>query len=511
MNRYLLALIALLLLKGAALIWVIFHAGIGLGPDEAQYWTWSQQLAVGYYSKPPGIAWEIWAGTSLFGNTELGVRAGALMIGFLLPLSVYALARACRLAERTSFWAALSMGLCPLGVLSSFLAITDGGMVLCWTLTCIAIAQALEEKRPLPFSIIGLLIALGALFKWPIYLLWIALLVIVPKKCLTLKYVGGILLSLLGLVPSLIWNYQQDWPTFRHVSATVWNPQSIEIGTTGLMQGNLADFLGAQALLLSPILFVLLIMALIALWRRKEEAPALRFCALLCGGLVSLFLVVSLFKKMQGNWVDFAYPSGLVVLAWYACEYRPKAQAWLVGGLILSVILITAVFSIPTVQSKSFFGKSSIPYRMSPFRHNVGWQRLEWELKDVGYQPNKHFLAADKYQTTSILSFYSPGQQRAYFLNLLGLRKNQYSYWPGLKQEIKKTGYFVVVENSPPQESAWKKVQERYQELLRQEFKMVHFLGTRPLFYSDGQPVKVSWIFEVSDYLGQGEIDSQLY
>ena len=512
MNRTFPALFALLLLKGAVLVWAIFHAGIGLGPDEAQYWTWSRQLAVGYYSKPPGIAWEIWAGTRLFGNTELGVRAGALVIGFLLPLSVYALARACRLAARTSFWAAISMALSPLGVLSSFLAITDGGMVLCWTLACIPIAHALEEKRPLPFSIIALWIALGALFKWPIYVLWIALLVILPKKCLNVKYIGGVLLSLLGLIPSFIWNYQQDWPTFRHVSATVWNPQTIEPGTTGLIRGNLFEFLGAQALLLSPILFTLLVMALIALWRRKEGSPALRFCGSLCGGLVTIFLAASFFKKMQGNWVDFAYPSGLVVLAWYACESRPKVQAWLVGGLLLSLILITAVFTIPTIQSGNLFGGPSIPYRMSPFRNNVGWLRLQRELEDVGYQPDKHFLTADKYQTTSILSFYSPGQQRAYFLNMLGLRRNQYSYWPGLAQEkTKETGYFVVVENLPFEESAWKKVQVRYQDLLSHEFKTVHFLGSRPLFYSDGQPVKMCWIFEVSGYLNRNAVDSQLF
>ena len=33
-----------------------FHA-LDLYPDEAQYWTWSRDLAFGYFSKPPVIAW----------------------------------------------------------------------------------------------------------------------------------------------------------------------------------------------------------------------------------------------------------------------------------------------------------------------------------------------------------------------------------------------------------------------------------------------------------------------
>ena len=37
-------------------LWVIQHLGIDLYVDEVQYWTWSQALAWGYFSKPPVIA-----------------------------------------------------------------------------------------------------------------------------------------------------------------------------------------------------------------------------------------------------------------------------------------------------------------------------------------------------------------------------------------------------------------------------------------------------------------------
>ncbi len=52
-NRHFIALCCVLLLKAAAIIGVILYAGIGLGPDEAQYWTWSRNLAWGYYSQTP--------------------------------------------------------------------------------------------------------------------------------------------------------------------------------------------------------------------------------------------------------------------------------------------------------------------------------------------------------------------------------------------------------------------------------------------------------------------------
>src|ERR1700730_9625551 len=114
-----------ILIKCIGILLILKYAGIGLAPDEAQYWTWSQQLDWGYYSKPPAIAWQIKFGTALFGNTELGVRFFAVVISFLISVSVYFLALACRVKSRTAFWAGLAMAFSPLGIISSLFAITD--------------------------------------------------------------------------------------------------------------------------------------------------------------------------------------------------------------------------------------------------------------------------------------------------------------------------------------------------------------------------------------------------
>src|SRR5438046_10706816 len=47
---------------------------IELSKDEAYQWLWSKHLALSYYSKPPGIALIQFAGTSIWGDTQLGVR-----------------------------------------------------------------------------------------------------------------------------------------------------------------------------------------------------------------------------------------------------------------------------------------------------------------------------------------------------------------------------------------------------------------------------------------------------
>src|SRR5437868_1295952 len=42
--------------------------------DEAHYWMWSEHLAPAYFSKGPGVAFAIRAGTAILGPTETGVR-----------------------------------------------------------------------------------------------------------------------------------------------------------------------------------------------------------------------------------------------------------------------------------------------------------------------------------------------------------------------------------------------------------------------------------------------------
>ena len=99
-----------------------------------------------------------------------------------------------------------------------------------------------------------------------------------------------------------------------------------------------------------------------------------------------------------------------------------------------------------------------------------------------GYDPNEHFIFSDKYQTTSILSFYGPGQKRAYFLNLQGMRHNQFSYWPSLQDErLGQTGFFVWIENLPYLKPDVEAKRHFYEIKLKNYFEKVEFLELAPL------------------------------
>ncbi len=480
--HYFKLLCLVLFVKAIAMTCLIIYGSIGLVPDEAQYWTWSKALDLGYYSKPPGIAWQIWLGTQLFGDTELGIRFMSIVFSFAQSVVIFFLCSKCRLKPGTCFWSALLMAMAPMGFLGSFMAITDVGMLLFWSLACLCVVSALAALREPHPLLVGALIMGGALFKWPMYLFWIFYLVCwrsyFPYQKMT-AVLNGVLVSLIALLPSVWWNWTHDWATFRHVFSTIQGAQA-KAGS------NFFDFIGAQAALLSPIIFAIFIISM-ASWmkQRKIVTPPVFFCGLVTLSCLALAISLSLFQKIQGNWAIFAYPTAFVVMGWKINQWEKNKWLWIQGGIALSLSLIILILFVPFSP------------RLNPFKHHQGWNNLDKALAGKGYDPNKNFLFSDKYQTTSILSFYGPGQKQAYFVNLAGVRRNQFSYWPGIESEDKnKEGYFVWIENSPYLERDLKQKIDFYQTELNKYFGEVEYLGFEPLKEDDFSVVKGAIFFK---------------
>ncbi|NBC96675.1 MAG: glycosyltransferase family 39 protein, partial [Deinococcus-Thermus bacterium] len=67
-SEWLPSALALVLAITAARVVLLAANGTDLFTDEAQYWFWGQDLALGYYSKPPLIGWVIRASTEIGGS-----------------------------------------------------------------------------------------------------------------------------------------------------------------------------------------------------------------------------------------------------------------------------------------------------------------------------------------------------------------------------------------------------------------------------------------------------------
>lgn len=475
----------LLFLKALLMVLLILFAGIQLGPDEAQYWTWSRSLDFGYYSKPPGIAWQIYLGTLLFGQTELGVRFGAVLLGTLLAWAIYKLAKEADLSPKACFAAGAMAALTPFGVLASFLAITDCGMLLFWTLGLIEIVRGLQGRFYSPLKL-GLWIGLGALFKWPIYLLWLVAVLVLREKKLWM----GVLVSLAGLLPTVYWNMTHDWATFKHVFTIA------KGGPDTVAPGNPLEFFGAQILIFSPVLFAFLAYGL---YRISElHKPSVKFLGRLSLGIFALFLTYSLFKKVQGNWALYMYPSAFVYLAGYFDE-KGKGWASLVYGTLFSVALLAILFVIPQFQNV-------LPWKLNPLQQNLGWTAMnDW----LAENQKEAFIFSDKYQWTSELSFYNPHKEQAYFLNLLGTRKNHFSYQTAPKEGG--DGLFIFVEKAPRLSDKFAAIDPFYRTELQKYCEFVAEPEEVPLVIVNGETVKAAFCYRCKKYNGKRPDEPEKY
>ncbi len=150
---------------GLARLIGLYFSPLNLHGDEAQYWAWSRDLDLGYFSKPPMIAWVIGTTTSIFGNGEWAVRMSSPL---LHPIIAYILFRTARLLydERTGFWAACAYFLMPAVWLSSGIVSTDVALLLFWALGLSAFFHVRETPRMKWAGLLGISIGFGMLSKY---------------------------------------------------------------------------------------------------------------------------------------------------------------------------------------------------------------------------------------------------------------------------------------------------------------------------------------------------------
>ena len=471
---------------------------IGLSPDEAQYWVWSKHLSLGYYSKSPGIAWMIALTTHFLGDNELGVRLGALIFSSLLTVSTYFIIRFAGIGRRYAFWGALIQMLSPMGVASSFAATTDVPMLFFWTIALAYLFKKLASGFQVNYIYFGLILAMGAFFKWPqIYFLWIvATLAFIFRFREARNFFQGFVLSFIGLLPSLIWNIQNDWATFRHIFGQISGGSISKV-----FEGNLIEFCLGQLALLSPVYFILMLLAiLVALFSIRAINIQVRLALLLTVLLFSLAVFRSSYKNVQANWFLMIYPAAFVVMMWYVENRLFRKRLWLYGGLMASLLLTIFAISVPFLQSRNII---YIPYKVNAFQQSLGGKELEktFILLD---REGADFFFSDNYQDVSLASFYSARRDPIYFFNISGARKNQYDFWYGMGADLKgKDGIFFFIENGRDLDGDTDQSMKNHIIRLKGYFKEVDYIRRESLFISNLKEVKQVTFLYCSDYNGE--------
>jgi 4-amino-4-deoxy-L-arabinose transferase-like glycosyltransferase len=353
---------ALLALRLAA----VYFNKTDLVLDEAQYWTWSRELAFGYFSKPPMIAWVIRGATTLCGDGEACLRATSPVLHTLTALMIYLIGRALY-TPRVGFWAAIVFATLPGVSYSSLLITTDVPLVLCWTVMLYAWVM-LVKRQSMGFAILlGVAIGLGLLAKQAMVyaFLCIACHAVVSQEARNALRGGrGIVIVLIAIAlfsPNVIWNAEHGFPTVRHTETNIgWKYPYLH-------PLRLLDYVAVQFGVFGPILAVVLLRSA---WREIRHPSDPNKALLLSFSLPVLLLlsVQAILSRAHGNWTATAYPAATVLVTAVMLELDRQILFRLSLGLHLAIAVVLAV--IPAFAARlPFFERIQFLSRV------VGWHR----------------------------------------------------------------------------------------------------------------------------------------
>jgi dolichol-phosphate mannosyltransferase len=198
---------------------LVYSGSVELLPEEAYYWNYSRHLDIGYLDHPPLVSWLIRLGTAVFGQSQFGVRIGAVCCGVVTSVFTYRLAR--NLFGETSALAALVLAqLLPFFFLSGLLMTPDAGLTAAWAASLYYLERALVAGRPSAWWRVGISMGIGVISKYTIGLLAPVILLFMLKDGQSRQwwrrrepYVAA-LLALAIFSPVILWNAQHDWASF---------------------------------------------------------------------------------------------------------------------------------------------------------------------------------------------------------------------------------------------------------------------------------------------------------
>ena len=345
---------------------------LDLGPDEAQYWRWSEAFDWGYYSKPPLIAWIIGITTSVFGDSEWAIRLSPPFLHTTISVMLLFLGRE-MFDTRVGIAAAFTWALMPAVWLSSTIMSTDATLLPLWTLSLLFLWRMRES--PNWGNALGLGIAVGAGFlaKYAmIYmLLGIALAAIVDRptrQALLSKY--GLLVVAAGVIvmaPHIIWNVSNGFKTVGHTADNAnWGTEPWNLAR-GWASGS--KFLIDQLGVFGPLNLLALLSAVIVMsMEQLRSDPRIRWLACFILPPLLIISVQAIISRAHANWAATAYPAAAILLSHLLLNVDMRSrQFWIWMAALAGLVTLIGIDAALWVRPLAAIGTAAIFYCLGMF------------------------------------------------------------------------------------------------------------------------------------------------
>jgi len=416
-------------------------------PDEAYYFQWSRHLDASYYSKGPAVAYTIAAGTALWGGNNFGIRFFAVLLSAGTAWQIFLLARRWY-DETTGLLAVLITGVVPIYAVGAVVMTIDPLSAFFWVWAAHHFSRAVQEDRLGDWILAGFAVGSGFLAKYLNALELVAFLLfllLVPGRRGLLLRCGFwlmLLVAVLCTTPVWWWNWQHGW-----VSAAQLENRGKLNGPFNLHFSTFLDFLGLQALVISPLLFLALLATAIGLLVRRLDGRSATekegdlLLQLLFLVVFLLYAVLAWHLRGEPNWPAISYLSLIIVLAsyWRRILASRAGRAFVVSAFMLAWIQ-TVLMHDPEVLP--------LPQKMDPMSRFVGWSQIANRLDQLRQEQQADVLIADAYKEAAIFSFHLPDHEFIYTLRRWP-PTNQYDFWPRYPTQPPHRALWITEEATP--------------------------------------------------------------
>ncbi len=437
---------------------LIVAANLVLLPEEAYYWMYSKYPAWGYLDHPPMVAWLIAFGTSLFGETELGVRIGTCALSVASTWLCYVLASHWY-DRRAGLSAAVFFSITPMFFGTGFLAMPDAPLIFFWLVMMIAVTKAYRNDSFGWWLIAGIAAGLGFVSKYTaVFMVMSTFLFLLSDRRGRRMLCGpapwmGMLLAVVIASPVIYWNATNEWASFRFQFARRLGQQN------HIALLNTPIWLTGQFFLMTPLLFISLATTLCVTIRRfrRDTVGRYRFAACFAAPWLAMCVWHGISTNVKINWPLPAYlsliPTAVVLLRVRNLPIL-RHKGWPERQRVVRryAVVVTAVLVGVSVVSIARFPFIPLPGAIIPWDEVGTSMELVEDAHEqtTGQEP---FIITDgKYRLASELGFYmrkvkSAGSQSWQDVVPMAVGRGNglaYGYWRDLGDFVGRDALYVT-------------------------------------------------------------------
>jgi dolichol-phosphate mannosyltransferase len=418
-----------------------FLGVVDLIPEEAYYWNYAQHLDIGYLDHPPMVAWLIWLGTGLFGDTEFGVRIGAYIAWIAAAIFVFLLSRNL-FGKSAALVSVLLIATLPFFFSTGIMMMPDAPLTAAWAGTLYFLERAFLGGKRRAWLGVGACIGLGMLSKYTIILLGPATLIFLLLDVVSRRWLRqpepyiAAAIAVLIFSPVIIWNATNEWASFAFQS------------TRRLQSSHSFSFpalIGSIAILLTPLGSIAALSALrdLSFRRNNNDLMVIRrswFIAIYTLAPLSVFIAFSIFHSVKLNWTG---PIWLALVPAISAAIVKQST----DGSRLAAMLRR--LWVPTVTSTFVIYGLGLHYLAVglPMTHSIGtirtlpvaWQELghtvgliQDSVEQASGMPAL-LIGMDRYFLASQIAFYNRQSKdpvnSSVGSGVLGKNSLMYNYW----------------------------------------------------------------------------------